>query len=343
MTGLRVAHMMAGADAGGAELFFERLVAAQARAGDQVLALIRKNAARQARLQKVGVAPQVFTFGGPWDVWTKPLLARALRKFAPQVAVAWMGRAGSHAPRGDYVLAGRLGGQYDLARFAACDHLLANTETLKNWIVAQGFAENRTHVVPNFVDDHLGATAATLPVPAGCKTILALGRLHTNKGFDVLIAALTRLPKSVHAVIAGDGPERAALQTLAVRAGVADRVHFLGWRHDVANLLAACDVFVCSSRHEPLGNMVLDAFSAAKPIVAAMSDGPRELITPGKNGVLVAVDSAIALAAGIESVLDTPVMAAKIASNGRALFAQNFTEAAVVTAWRTTLLGLAKI
>jgi glycosyltransferase involved in cell wall biosynthesis len=338
---LRIAHLMAGAHEGGAERFFERLTIAQAAHGDVILPIIRKDQARLARLRGAGLAPQTAFFGGGWDIFSKPLLARRLQKFAPDIAIAWMGRAASHTPRGAYVLAGRLGGYYDLSRFAACDHLLANTHGLKKWIVGQGFAESRTHVVPNFVPDHSNAPPAALPVPIGAKTILSLGRLHRNKGFDVLIAAVARLP-GVHAVIAGAGPEEENLKDLVERAGLADRIHFLGWREDVTSLLAACDVFVCSSRSEPLGNMVLDAFSAQKPVVAAMAEGPMELIETGKTGILVPIDSAIALASGIEAILDAPERARQMAVAGRAFYDAHFTEDAVLQKWRDTLLSLDK-
>jgi glycosyltransferase involved in cell wall biosynthesis len=141
-------------------------------------------------------------------------------------------------------------------------------------------------------------------VPPGARTILAMGRLHRAKGFDVLIAAMTRLP-AIHAIIAGDGPERAALTDLAARAGIAARTHFLGWRTDTAALLAACDLLVCPSRHEPLG-----------------------------SGILVPAESGIALAAAIEAMLANPDMAARMAAAGRAHFETHFAQAPVVRAWQ---------
>jgi glycosyltransferase involved in cell wall biosynthesis len=244
-----------------------------------------------------------------------------------------MGRAARHTPGGDWVLVGRLGGTYALTQFERCDHLVGNTPGMVSWITAQGFPAARVHLLPNFVADMAGAAPAALPVPAGAPVVLALGRLHKAKGFDVLLAALTRLP-GVHAVIAGDGPERAALAALAARAGVGDRAHFLGWRQDTAALLAACDVLVCPSRQEPLGNVVLEAFSAGKPVVAAMAEGPLWLLEGGGRGVLVPLESGVALAAGIEGMLGNAEMAQRMAAAGRAHFEQHFAEAAVVGAWR---------
>jgi glycosyltransferase involved in cell wall biosynthesis len=329
---VKAAHLMAGADEGGAELFYERLVPALARSGDEILPVVRSHA-RAERLRAAGAQPARYPFAGTLDCFTRPLLAHRLKRFAPRVAVAWMGRAAQHAPAGDWVLVGRLGGQYRLSRFARCDHLVANTPALVDWIRAQGWPAARVHYLPNFVPDHAGAAPAALKVPAGMPVVLAMGRLHASKGFDVLLAAVSRLP-GVHAIIAGDGPERGRLAALAQRAGIADRVTFLGWRADTAALLAACDVLVCPSRQEPLGNQILEAFSAQRPVVAAMAAGPAWLLGQGRNGILVPVDSAIALSAAISAILENRSQAAQFAAAGRAAYEAQFAEARVVGAWR---------
>jgi glycosyltransferase involved in cell wall biosynthesis len=338
---MRIAHLLAGAQEGGAELFFERLVAELSAAGDAVLPVVRSRA-RAARLRQAGLAPSVYTFGGTADFLTRPMVARRLRRFAPRVAVAWMGRAAQHAPTGPWVLIGRLGGRYNLARFAACDHLVANTPALAGWIVSRGWPEPRVHYLPNFVPDLAAAPPAILPVPQGAPAVLAMGRLHRDKGFDVLLAAIARLP-GVHAVIAGDGPERADLQALARRAGILPRVHFLGWRADTASLLAAADLLVCPSRREPLGNQILEAFSAGKPVVAAMAEGPSWLLDHGRRGILVPVDSGVALAAGIEGMLQNRPMAAAMAAAGRDFFVTGFAPAPVVARWRDFCANVCKM
>ena len=106
---------------------------------------------------------------------------------------------------------------------------------------------------------------------------LALGRLHPNKGFALLLAALAKT-REVRLAIAGDGPLRGPLERLAADLGIAERVSFLGWREDVPELLANADLLVCPSLHEPLGNVVIEAWSAGLPVVATASDGPAALI-----------------------------------------------------------------
>ncbi len=333
---MRVAHVMAGAREGGAELFFERLTGALHRAGDTVLPVIRRDPSRAARLAACGTAPVQLGFGGALDLLTRPLLARTLRAFAPRVAVAWMNRAARVAPRGDWALAGRLGGYYDLRYYRACDHLLGNTRGVVAWIIAQGWPAARVQHLPNFAPDLLGA--APVPRPPG-PMVLALGRLHRNKAFDVLVRALRHLP-GVHVVIAGEGPERGALEALARAEGVADRLHLPGWRRDQAGLLAACDLLVCPSRSEVLGNVVIEAFSAARPVVAADAAGPVELIDPGRTGLLVAREDPHALADAIRAVLDDAALAARLGSAGRAQYETEHAEAPVVRRWRQALAAM---
>ncbi|MEJ0017027.1 MAG: glycosyltransferase [Acetobacteraceae bacterium] len=338
---MKVAHVMAGAPAGGAELFFERLTIALAEAGDTVLPVIRRNADRAARLARAGLAPAELGFGGPLDLLTGPRLRQVLQRFAPTVVVAWMNRAARFTPRGDWLLAGRLGGYYDLSYFRRCDHLVGNTRAIADWIVAQGWPAARTHYLPNFAPDLAGAPAASLGLPPGARIVLALGRLHRNKAFDVLIRALPGLP-GVHAVIAGEGPERTPLTDLARREGVADRVHLPGWRGDTAALLAAADLLACPSRHEPLGNVVLEAWSAHRPVVAAAADGPRELVVPGRDGVLVPTEDPAALAHAIASVLDDPARSKALAEAGRLRYEAEFAQAPVLARWRQFLATVEK-
>jgi glycosyltransferase involved in cell wall biosynthesis len=337
---IRVAHVMAGAVAGGAELFFERLCLAQAAAGDPVLPVIRRDPARAARLRGGGLQPLQFAFGGPLDLATTPRLGRALRAWRPDVVVTWMNRASAQTPRGDWVQVGRLGGYYDLRHYRNCDHLVGNTRGIVAWLRGQGWAETRTHYLPNFAEDFVATPPALLDLPR--PLLLGLGRLHRDKAFDVAIRALAALPGATLA-IAGTGPELAALQALAMREAVAGRVRFLGWRTDPGALLRAADVFVCSSRIEPLGNMVLEAWSAGTPLVAATADGPAELIGDGTDGLLVPREDPAALAAAIRTLLADPARAAALTRAGRARFDAEFSRAPVLARWRAFLAGLGSL
>jgi glycosyltransferase involved in cell wall biosynthesis len=195
------------------------------------------------------------------------------------------------------------------------------------------------HYLPNFVEDFAGSAPADLPAASRAPRLLAMGRLHPNKGFDVLLRAIALLPRG-HVYLAGAGPEEAALRALAAELGITARVSFLGWRRDIGALLAAADIFVCSSRQEPLGNIVLEAWSAAKPVIAAAAQGPSELISDGKDGVLVPREDAVALAAAIAELSENPDRAAALAAAGRAHFAAAFAEAPVMARWQRLLADL---
>lgn len=327
---------MAGARAGGAEAFYERLTIALHKAGEDVLPVIRTDPARAARLAVHGLVPVQLGFGGPLDVLTRPRLSLLLSHHRPQVAVAWMNRAARHTPSGDWTLVGRLGGYYDLKYYRRCDHLIGNTRDLVRWMVSKGWPAERAHYLPNFADDFAGVLPAELGLTEGAPKLVALGRLHRNKGFDVLLRALALMP-GAELAIGGEGPERKALHDLAAELGVTDRVRFLGWRQDAGALLAGCDVFICSSRHEPLGNVVLEAWSAGKPVVASAVQGPTELIVDGRTGLLVPKESPEALAQAVTALLADPARAAAMGAAGRAVWEANFAEAPVLNRWREVL------
>jgi glycosyltransferase involved in cell wall biosynthesis len=278
-------------------------------------------------------------FGGALDMFTKSRVRRALQDFKPDLVMAWMQRAARFTSQGPWVLVGRFGGYYDVKYFRHCDHLVANTHDLVRAITAAPWPPARVHYLPNFVEDFAGSTPANLPAAISAPRLLAMGRLHANKGFDVLLRALALLPRG-HVYLAGAGPEEAALRALAAELCITDRVSFLGWRRDIGSLLAASDIFICSSRHEPLGNIVLEAWSAAKPVIAAAAQGPSELISDGKDGVLVPREDARALAAAIAELTANPERAAALAAAGRAHFAATFAEAPVIAHWRRVLAEL---
>ncbi len=330
---------MAGAPIGGAEAFFERATIALHHAGDVVLPIIRRDADRAARLRNAGLQPVELAFGGAFDFLTGPRMSRALQAFKPDVVMAWMQRAARFTPKGPWVLVGRFGGYYDVKYFRHCDHLVANTHDLVRAITTEHWPPARVHYLPNFVEDFASAAPADLPAASGTPRLLAMGRLHPNKGFDVLLRAIALLPHG-HLYLAGAGPEEAALRALAAELGITDRVSFLGWRRDIGALLAAADMFICSSRHEPLGNIVLEAWSAAKPVIAAAAQGPSELISHGKDGVLVPREDAPALAATIASLAESPERAAALAAAGRAHFTATFAEAPVIARWQRLLAEL---
>ena len=324
-------QVIAGARHGGAETFFFRLVEAFARAGVSQRAATRPHTGWRERLERVGVETVSLPFGGLVDFTTRRALKREVAAFRPDLVLAWMGRAARFSPAGPHVLVGRLGGYYDLRFFRRCHHLIGNTEALVEWIIAQGRPRERVHYLPNFVPETSAApvSRASLDTPEGAPLVVALGRLHRNKAFDILLAALANV-QGAYLWLGGEGALRDDLEVLARRLGVIDRVRFLGWRDDAAALMQAADVVICPSRQEPLGNVVLEAWAQRRPIIAAAAEGPRALIETGRTGLVVPVDDPMALADAIGSLVADPASARRLADAGHARFVADFSEAVVV-------------
>jgi glycosyltransferase involved in cell wall biosynthesis len=327
----RLLQAMAGAPLGGAEAFFERLAPALDRAGVDQRIVIRRDAGRAGRLRAAGIEPVQLRFGGRLDFATSRALRRQIKDFDPDIVLGWMSRAARFCPRGRHVLAARLGGYYDLKYFRHCDHLIGNTQDIADYLVKSGWPAERAHYLPNFVEAAPAPAVdrASLDTPEDAPLLLALGRLHVNKAFDTLIAALAALP-TAWLWIAGEGPLRAELEAQARTLGVDGRLRFLGWRHDMPALLAAADILVCSSRHEPLGNVVIEGWAHGRPVVATRSAGPGSLIADERSGLLVDIDDAPALAAALARVIESPDLRAALVGAGRAAYEAEFTEAAVV-------------
>jgi glycosyltransferase involved in cell wall biosynthesis len=333
---MRIVQAMAGAKQGGAEAFFERLAIALERAGTEQKLILRRDAERTLRLREAKIQNiKELSFGGFFDFTTRPQFRQAIKEFHPSVVLTWMNRATRFCPGGEFVHAARLGGYYNLNYYKHCDHLIGNTKGIVQFLNKSGWPKNKTHYLPNFVsvEKLFPQPRAALNTPENVPLILALGRLHKNKGFHVLIDAMTRLP-TTHLWLAGEGPERKVLELLVLKLGLKDRVHFLGWRRDIGALFAAVDMFVCSSLHEPLGNMVIEAWAAHKPVVAVKSQGPLELIRDGETGVLVPPNDADALAQSIERVCGNRDLMNSLSANGYATYLAEFTEAIVVDHYR---------
>lgn len=328
---MRVLQVMAGAQHGGAETFFERLVPALARAGLDQHVIIRRDPERTGRLRRAGVAPLELAFGGALDFLTPLLLGREIKRYNPNVVISWMNRATLKTPRGSFVHVARLGGYYDLKYYRDCDHLIGNTPDIVDYLVDKGWPAERAHYLPNFPDERIGTPIdrAEIATPNEAPLLLALGRLHENKGFDVLIRAMAHVPDAV-LWIAGEGPLRSELRALAESEGVAERVRFLGWREDTGDLLATADLLICPSRHEPLGNVVLEGWVQGRPVVAAAAAGPSHLIEDGRTGLLVPIENADALGQVIQGLLADPQRQAELTSAGREAFANHYSEAHVV-------------
>lgn len=340
---MRVLQVMASGIHGGAEVFYEDLVQALARpsierAGVEQSCVIRPHPARAAILTSVGCPVSMLPFGGPLDLITPWKLKHIAAAAKPDVILGWMNRACTNLPRGPWVNVGRLGGYYDLKYYRRCAHLICNTPDIASYVIREGRDPATVHYIPNFcpVVRTPAADRALLDTPKDAKVLLILARLHEAKGIDIALRALTQVPGAV-LWIAGEGPLEAALKRLTADLGLSSRVRFLGWRDDRSALLRAADICLVPSRHEPFGNVVINAWAHDIPVVACASQGPGFLITDGADGLKVPVDDAAALAGAISVLLRDPALAQRLIAGGQARVAAEFSEAAAVGRYREVL------
>jgi len=155
----------------------------------------------------------------------------------------------------------------------------------------------------------------------GKRVAVFTGRLVPHKGVDVLLRALVRLPADIVLVVVGAGPRLPSLVGLARRLGIEDRVRFCPAVSDEAlpRYLALANVFVFPSQNrlEGFGLVVAEAMAAGLPVVIADMPGVREVIEPGREGLLAEPLIADDLTEKIRTVLDDPALAERMGRAAR--------------------------
>jgi teichuronic acid biosynthesis glycosyltransferase TuaC len=185
--------------------------------------------------------------------------------------------------------------------------MIAVSEALRREMIAQGLPGHRIRTLRNGVDLAMFRPTARVETRAelglSTPTLLSVGHLIERKGHDRVIAALAKLP-GYSLLIAGDGPERAALETLAASQGVAERVRFLGSvpHHTLARLYSAADALVLASSREGWPNVLLEAMACGTPVVASNVWGAPELVCDPAAGVLMPELSAAGVVAGVNAL-----------------------------------------
>ena len=160
--------------------------------------------------------------------------------------------------------------------------------------------------------------------------IVTASRLRPQKALHVMLEALSRLDQRAALAVLGEGPLQDDLVAQASAAGIADRVHFLGFRRDIADFVAAADVFCLSSVWEGVPLAAQEAILLGVPVVATDVGGMPELIADGVSGRLVPSGDADALAEALQEVLTTPDVRAAFIERASADLNANFSTDAML-------------
>ena len=205
-----------------------------------------------------------------------------------------------------------------------------------------GCEPEKSLVIPNAVDVTRFGTAnpfnwTTLGWPAQSKVSLFVGRLHPQKGIELLqqqIDTIAPANSDRKLLLVGDGPLRGDLENWADRIGK-NRVLLLPWQTDVAPLMRACRILILPSHYEGMPNVVLEAMAAARPVVCSKVEGSSELLShsPDKQGF--PRGDSLAMKNLVEQFLSNEVLCNQIGDDNQARVRNDFSIAAMVDSYRS--------
>lgn len=363
---------------GGAELSLLDL--ARAHAGAARVVLLGDGPFRRV-LEQAGVAtqllpaPALMTVGREdaapgWRVWAG--LGSAALRLLPAIAEHEVIHCNSQKAFAAAAVAGRFARRpvlWHLRDMLTADHfsaamrrmavttanlfaarVICNSRATADAFAAAGGDPRRVRVLYNGIDPSPfrceAAPAARARLGwAERPTVGCFSRLSPWKGQHVLVRALADLP-GVQAVFVGDAlfgedAYAAGLRRQAEDLGLGGRVRFTGFRPDVPELMAACDLIVHTSvAPEPFGRVIVEGMLAGRPVIAADAGGAREIVIGGETGLLVPPGDAAALAGAAAALLADPARAQAFASRGRARARTRFSRAGMLAGFAAILRGL---
>lgn len=249
---------------------------------------------------------------------------------------------------------GKLEVYYYLDRFALrrMDYVIAVSEDLEHHVVEMGVDRERVCTIDNAIDEDLfqrRRTSREARVELGLHPdrllIGGVGRLATEKGFDLLIDATEQLIKAgmdLELVIIGEGDQRQALEAQIASTDYSDRMHLLGYRSDTLQLYEAMDLFVLSSLREGLPNVVLEAMAMDVPVVATNIAGVPKLIRDQHNGLLIREGEVEPLRVAMAELIENSGKREALARQARETIVESFSFSARMAKMREIYLNVSR-
>jgi glycosyltransferase involved in cell wall biosynthesis len=202
--------------------------------------------------------------------------------------------------------------------YPRAEAVVVQTEGVAGW-ARHLIPSANTVVIPNFVPPDAGPDHDDHPA-APVRRVVAMGRLTPQKGFDLLITAFARVAGARPdwtLTIAGEGPEREALESLVADLDLQGRVTLPGVV-DAREHLDGADLFVLSSRYEGFPNALMEAMAAGLAVIAFdCQSGPSEIVRDGVDGVLVPAEDTAGLASQLERLMDDPALRSRLGEAAR--------------------------
>lgn len=231
-------------------------------------------------------------------------------------------------------------GRYRFLAHAADLLLAVSFAVARPYLEEDGLDPARLRVVYNGIDPNRfrctdpSVLRTQLGLPSDAVIVGSVGALVPCKGHDLLVRAVHRLAgefADLHLVIAGEGPERPALETLARELGINDRVHLMGSLDDPSPVYAGCDVFALASRSEAFGLVLVEASLFGKPLIATDSGGMAEVVHDGEAGFVVPTEDGEALVRAMRTLLADPALRQRLGQAAAAHARSRFSVEAMVS------------
>lgn len=220
---------------------------------------------------------------------------------------------------------GRFKGQFLRRLYPWADQVTAiSTGIARELVSVYGLPQDKVQVIPNPVDLVRVKTLAAAKVEhpwfhSGLPLLVAVGRLHPQKGFAYLIRAfsIVRQVLPCKLLILGEGPLRAELEGLTASLGLVDDVALPGFQENPYSYVANSTLFVLSSLFEGFGNVLVDALAVGVPVISTRCPvGPEDIIADGVTGLFVPPADEQALAQAILRVLQDGDLRRRLSANG---------------------------
>lgn len=322
----KILHAMLGKGLGGLEQVFldyqPLLEAIASRRGGACVGVVRRGG--KVAVAQVGRSPALTAIPAftDWDPITTGAARQLVKATAPDLIV-------SHGQRPARLFA-RVAGP--TTTLAVCvhkpsfdvtpgTHYLCVGRHLADLARERGADADHVHFIPNAVKPPT-ALASPFARTDQSARVVAAGRLHSKKGFDVLIRAMGHLRAwgiDAECEIAGEGDQRDHLEALIKELDLVSCVRLVGWTADVPGFLASGDVFAFPSHQEGFPLTLLEAMAVGLPVVASEINGPIEILRDGKTGRLVPDDDPDRLAEALSEVIADPQGSRAMAAAAQAL------------------------